>query len=711
MPTTISRRPAPRSRGARNAFRTAVAALASLAAFAAFAPAARADDEPAVRDLDASELIRLHDEAAFLLGTSGHAPAEGKPVSIDAERAGEMSLALTGFDVLHYRLDVTPSRTNRNISGTVTITLVVLGAGLTQIDLNSRVTIDAITVEGTPRTGWTQGGGALHIPICEAANCPPHAPGDTLEVAVTYHATPATLGFYYYVRNSYTFTEPFDSPYWYVCRDDPSDKATLDVYATVPDTNSCYSNGVLVDVTPAGAGKSTWHWQETHPIATYLVSIAVYKSWELHQTHGTVPILSAVFPEDSTKAKADFLNVPAMVGVFEGRWAPYPFDKVGQAFVTNFPAGGMEHQSMTTFNRSLVTGTRANEIVWAHELAHQWWGDWVTLATWPNIWLNEGFASYGEAEWMEDFYGPAAYASTISSQMTSALNMDANFRHPVYNPPTNQMFSQTIYKKGSLLLHMLRRILGDGPFFAGMQLYGSRFAYGNATSADFQTAMEDASGQDLDWYFNPWLYGQGLPTYQWSWTNQPLDGGSSNLAIFIRQVQVNSPLYRMPIELKVSRASLPDTTVFVWNEALPEQQIVVPMAGTAIAVTFDPRNSILKRVQEVVSADGGGEVADGGVPRIAVRAAPNPARGTVALTVARGAGSNVRETFGLRVYDAAGRFVRDLGDGARALASGESTVVRWDRRDARGARVAAGVYFVDVSLGPLHETRPVVLID
>ncbi|MEP7028027.1 MAG: M1 family aminopeptidase, partial [Candidatus Eisenbacteria bacterium] len=560
--------------------------------------------------------------------------------------------------------------------------------------------------------------GKLNVPICEGADCPPHAQGDQLTLAVDYSCFPTT-GFYHYGRNDYTLVEPDEAKNWWPCYDQPSDKATLDLYATVPDTNSCWSNGLLLGVTPATPGFSTWHWQETHPIATYLVSVAIAKYWQWTQSAAGLPIINVAFPEDSTKAKFDYANVPAMVTTFAGLWAPYPFDKYGQATVDPFGAGGMEHQTMTTLQRQLLRGDRRYEYVWAHELAHQWWGDWVTCVDFRDIWLNEGFATYGEAQWVENFYGPAKYDSTITAHMTSALNADANFRYAIYAPPVGYTFGTTIYKKGGVVLHMLRRILGDGPFYAGLSLYGSRYAYGTATSRDLQHAMEDASGQALDWFFDEWVFAAGIPTYQWSWQTipaaDPPSPGQSDVTVFVKQVQTLAPYYKMPIPLKITRAALADTFVTVANDAVAEQVFVVRVNGSPTGVVFDPKNSILKRTQPVTVDAGGPPVADGVAgAHLLLSAMPNPARGRVTLRGAwvlpdgtsAGAGpARVR----FRIFDAGGRLVRDLGEGGGPR--GEVSAVTWDRTDRRGARVAPGLYFAEVVAGARRDARPVVIVE
>lgn len=674
---------------------TATIALAS-------GPAAAAPS-PAPPDLPACDVVRLTEQARALFDEGKRdprGPARGLERAVPAAAEAE---SLHSYDALHYRLDVTLSRVSNLVSGTMTLDLAVVDPGITQVDLfDEGLSVLAARVNGVPRT-FSVAAGKLLVPVCEGGDCPPHGAGDPLQVAVDYTASPPSRGFYYYARNSYTFAEPYDGRYWWPCYDLPNDKATLDVYCTAPDTNVCVSNGVLVSVTPGPPGTNLYHWQETHPIATYLVAVTVGAFWQWTQMAGSLPILHNVFPEDSTKAKFDFANVPAMVSVFSARWGPYAFDKYGQVAVTPFGAGGMEHQSITTINRSWVRGDRALENGVAHELAHQWWGDMVTCVDFRDIWLNEGFASYGECEWREDFYGPAAYASYVQAQMSSALNSDNNLRYALYDPPPANLFGNTIYMKGSLVLHMLRRVLGDGAFFAGMQLYGQRFRYGTATSRDFQHAMEDASGQPLDWFFDEWVFDKGLPTYDWTWQSAPAAPGWRTVVVTIRQNQTNAPLFRMPIEFKVQRGGgLADTAVTVINSALALETLTFDVEGSVTNVVFDPRNSVYKRIsQSTVDAPAEPPAPGHG---IAMTVGPSPSRSIVrvAVRLASSAGASIE----VAIYDAAGRAVRTLGP---ARSGPGAARFEWDLRDRSGHRVAAGLYFVQARSGADHEERPIVV--
>jgi len=662
----------------------------------------------AIPDLPAPDVLRLTDEARWHSGEHklealGLNPARARtahPTSIQAD-------SVHSYNATHYRLDVTPSRTSNVISGTMTLDLLVVDPSATQIDLHDEgLNVTATRINGVART-FSVSAGKLLIPICEGANCPPHGVGDPLQVAVDYSASTVQIGYYYFARNSYTMAEPYDGRYWFPCYDLPFDKATLDVYATVPSTEKCTSNGVLLSVTPGAPGTNVYHWQETHPISTYLMAITVGDFWQLNQTSGSLPILECVYPEDSTKAKFDCANVPTMIPTFAARWGPYAFDKYGQIAVSPFPAGGMEHQSMTTINRIWITGTRQYETSMAHELAHQWWGDMVTLVDFRNIWLNEGFASYGECEWQEDFYGAPAYDTYITTQMSSALNSDNNLRYALYDPPEANLFGNTIYKKGSLVLHMLRRVLGDPAFFAGMQLYGQRFKYGNASTADFEKAMEDASGQTLDWYFNPWVYDKGLPTYQWGWTTfvSPINPDQNRVRVVVNQIQTNAPYFRMPIEFKLQRSARPDTFITVLDDAQASEAFVLTANGTVTNVVLDPHNSIYKRTQ-TMTLDAPAPAFPLASPSIALAASPNPAHASSRFTVQlRGP---VTEPVTLTVYDAAGRAVRTLGP---MRADGGAVAFDWDLCDRSGRRVTAGLYFARARSGTSYEDRSLVVLD
>jgi hypothetical protein len=667
--------------------------------FLAFlAPAARAATTPP--SLSASDVVRLSEEAMWETKSAERLEARvlGASFAVQAE-------SLHSYDARHYQLNVTPSRTANLISGTMTLDLRVVDPAIVNIDLfDTGLNVTAARVNGSART-FSVSSGMLLIPICQGIDCPAHGAGDSLQVAVDYSASPPA-GFYYYPRNSYTFAEPYDARYWMPCYDLPSDKATLDVYATVPDTNVCVSNGVLLSVTPGAPGTNVYHWQETHPLATYLMAITVAKFWQWTQTTPSgpvIPVLENVFPEDSTKAKFDFENIPTMIPTFAARFGPYAFDKYGQVAVTPFGAGGMEHQSLTTINRTWVRGDRALEGGMAHELTHQWWGDKVTCVDFRNIWLNEGFASYGECIWQGDFYGAVAYDQAVQSQMSAALNADNNIRYALYDPPEANLFGTTIYKKGSLVLHMLRRILGDShssPACSSTESASSTATLRRPISSrpwktrrDRRSTGTSTSGSTTR--ACPPTTGRGR-------RRRAANSGQTDIAVFVRQVQTNAPLFRMPIEFKVQRSALPDTFVTVTNHAVTEENLVFTVNGTVTNVVFDPRNSIYKSIQQITVGAPPFIPARG--PSIALSAAPNPARSSAVFTIELGASSKL--PLEVRLYDSAGRWIRTLGP-APATQRAEFT---WDIRDASGRRMAPGLYFAQAKVGANHEEKSIVVV-
>jgi hypothetical protein len=252
---------------------------------------------------------------------------------------------------------------------------------------------------------------------------------------------------------------------------------------------------------------------------------------------------------------------------------------------------------------------------------------------------------------------------------------------------------------------MLRRVLGNAAFFAGMQLYGQRFKYGTASTANFEQAMEDASGQTLDWYFNEWVYDKGLPTYQWGWqTFASLDPDQNLVRIVINQTQTNAPYFRMPVEFKVQRSARPDTFITVTNHAQASEAFTLTVNGSATNVVLDPRNSIYKRTQ-VITLDAPAPVPIAGVG-VSLAASPNPARSASRFQVQlRGA---VTEPVSLTIYDSGGRAVRVLGP---IRPQGAAIAFDWDLRDRVGRRVPAGLYFARARSGSSYEDRSVIVLE
>ena len=398
-----------------------------------------------------------------------------------------------------------------------------------------------------------------------------------------------------------TLSEPYYAYTWWPVKDgdqgvpgDNSDKATLDMTVTVPNNFSVASNGSLEEVTSLSGGRSRYHWSSDYPIATYLVSFAAtnYTRWSRDYVYpgGTMPVEFFIYPEnDSPQNRAGWEQVTDMMGVFRPLFGEYPFvdEKYG---LYNFPfGGGMEHQTMTGqsgFTQSLTS----------HELSHQWWGDNVTCKTWSDIWLNEGFATYGECLWEEFKTGspnPSAYFSAIQARKPSNVG-DTVYIPAFATSDVGRIFSSNAsYRKGAWVLHMLRHVVGDSTFFQILKDYRAAFEGSAATTDDFAASASSTYGEDLTWFFDEWVYDNGAPTYRFGWDSVNVEG-QDYLHLRIDQSQgLGYPtVFVMPVDIAVSTNG-PTQFHTVWNDER-SQHIVIPIASAPTAVNFDPSQWILR---------------------------------------------------------------------------------------------------------------------
>ncbi len=582
------------------------------------------------------------------------------------------------FDAIHYDIFVDVPYTSGDFSGRLRLTAVAEQAGLNQIELHMmHLTADSVKNDsGFPLT-YVRGDSTLTI------NLPVSYPqGDTFAVSVFYHDIAQQRGFYYYPRNSYTMAEPYDARWWFPCFDEPWDKATANISCRVPTGIDVASNGTLTAIDSSG-GYSTFRYRVRQPITTYLICLGVgdYTTWVVDVPDGlgdSIPCTYFVYPEDSAAAAYDFATVPVMMAAFNNYFGPYPFDSYGMVAVQPFQYGGMEHQTMTTINRSWINGNRASEFGIAHELAHQWWGDLVTMSDFRHIWLNEGFATYAEALYAEYVRGRPAYDSRIQSYISTYFYYDEHVgRFPLFDP--DYYFNLAEYVKGALVLHMLRGVVGEDHFFASLLHYADLYAYGNASTEDFRDAVEAVSGIDLDYFFQEWIYEQGYPEYDYSFQAYP-DSLGWRLMVSIMQTQTNSTIFSMPIQLLVEGNST-DTLVTVFNTQQFETfRIDLPFEPTGLV--FDPGNWIVKHARQESSVGGGGIMPE----LISLgRNYPNPFNGSTSF------GVHIPETgeTDLAVFDIGGRLTKSLFAGV--LPPGNYSF-SWDGTDDGGRPVASGIY-------------------
>jgi aminopeptidase N len=343
--------------------------------------------------------------------------------------------------------------------------------------------------------------------------------GQSFATTVKYHgspeprstkAIPIAVGWIGTGDGSYVLNEPEGASTWYPTNDHPSDKASYTFHVTVPDGVTAVANGDLVSQVSTGDGHTTWTYDEKAPMASYLTQLAI-GDYEVTTAPGPggVTIRNVFASQLANDAAIDFSRTPDMLQLFASDFGPYPFDVYGALVVNDRTQFALETQTLSIFDPSFVDGSTQGDVVAAHELAHQWFGDNVTPASWKDVWLNEGFATYAEWLWTEHVDGtPVATTAqhvhdSVNERADTALTGDPGVEH-LFDPAA-------VYERGALTLQALRLTVGDDAFFTTLRTYASRFAGKNVTTADFVAVANEVSRQNLDGLFEQWLYRAALP--------------------------------------------------------------------------------------------------------------------------------------------------------------------------------------------------------
>lgn len=526
----------------------------------------------------------------------GHAKAAAarrmQAIVPPTEWDGRRPLGAEDTDVLHYHLDIEIVPAARSISGSNTMTVESRTAGLTvfYFRLHTALTIGAVSVDGGP-AAWSR----LDEAVLEVTLPRPYALGEAFVLRVDYGGVPISGTGYLHISSTRVFTisEPWFAYLWWPCKDDLGDKTTADLWFTVPNTMTVASNGLLQGVDDVGGGRQRYRWKTEYPTADYLYCIggATYNTFDAVWNWGglTMPLQFFIFPGSDTPANRNaWLKTVDMLTVFSNLFGVYPFinEKYGIYQFSNVWFGGMEHQTMTGqmgFDESTT----------AHEAAHQWWGDHVTCATWHDIWLNEGFATYSEALWYENRPGsPGASALHLHMANRRPSNVDGTVYCYEITSPDRIFNYNWSYLKAAWVLHMLRHVIGDTAFFDFLEVYRAAFGGGAATTDQFQDLLETFLDRDMDWFFTPWVYQPGAPRYRVAWQEHVLDG-RAYVELYVRQGQTFlHPIFTMPVDIAVTGPTGTHTHV-VRNDAREEHLLFEVDAPGVSNVVFDPTPWIL----------------------------------------------------------------------------------------------------------------------
>ncbi len=357
----------------------------------------------------------------------------------------------------------------------------------------------------------------------------PLTPADTLEVSVFYHGTPKVEsggwgGFHFSGSNlAYNLGIALvDVPHnygraWFPCIDNFTERASFDFYITVNDPLIAVCNGSLTGVYPQGSNTSMFHWKLEIPVPAYLASVAVSSYSCVQSTYqgmaGNIPVSLYVRPADTAKAKNSFININSVLSTFEQRFGPYRWNRVGYV---STPLGAMEHAANIAYPQSCIDGTLAWEWLYAHELSHMWFGDFVTCHSAGDMWINEGWAVFCEGIFKEGVYGYPAYKDYVRAKQRDVLlnthHTDGGF-YSLYNIPQNLTYGSTVYDKGGLVVNTLRGYLGDSLFFTAVQHYLDSFACRDISSQQMRDLFSGLSGIDLTEFFETWVFQPGFPHF------------------------------------------------------------------------------------------------------------------------------------------------------------------------------------------------------
>jgi aminopeptidase N len=426
-----------------------------------------------------------------------------------------------GYDVQNYEISLDIDPANGRIVGSEAVTakaqedLVSFYLDLIGLD------VSGVQVDGTSAAIDRSG---QELKITPAASV---TSGAQFTVTVSYSGVPTGLqsklfamGWQTVGGGSFTMDEPQGAATWFAANDTPADKATYTFHLTVPDGYTAAANGVLMNTETTGTGQ-TFTWRMDRPMASYLAAVDVGKfTVDSSTSSGGVPIRNYFATDIASVARTTFSQTGEMIDYFVSLFGPYPFAAYGVAVPDGSTDGAaMENQTLSLFGRDVVEymnrrGTDPIErpTFISHELAHQWFGDSVTIETWNDIWLNEGFATYCSWLWLEHDQGEQVFNAQVQDAQQA---MSHSVGPPPGDPGAGNLFGDTVYLRGALTLEALRLTVGDQSFFATLRAWADRYKYSNVTTADFIALCKEEAPQVpatlLDSLFDSWLYQPQLP--------------------------------------------------------------------------------------------------------------------------------------------------------------------------------------------------------
>ncbi len=520
-----------------------------------------------------------------------------------------------GVDVVHYAFRLTLSDDTDVIEGETTVEFRVTQDGFPTLTLDLAqpkpaapdrgMAVTAVTEAGVP-VKFEHAGDRLAIRLEPAGRA-----GERRTLVVRYRGIPATglliAPNKHGERTFFSDNWPIKARQWLPTIDHPYDKATSEMVVNAPAHYQVVSNGLLIEETDLGNGRRLSHWRQSVPIATWLNVLGVARFAVDHRPAWRgIPIETWVYRQDRDNGFAVFAEpTVAVLDFLSDRVGPYPYERLGNV-QANGVRGGMEAATSIFYGDNSANAPRSmrwrNVII--HEIAHQWFGNSVTESDWDHVWLSEGFATYFTHLFIEHASGRDDFVAGLVRDRKWIREFDQkspNYRiiHDNLRDMTKVLNPGGTYLKGGWTLHMLRGVIGDAAFWTGIRDYYRRYRDSNATTADFRRTMEQASGQELAWFFDQWLTRGGFLKLRARWS---YDADAKQLCLDVEQLQPGPP-FRMPIELGIELENEPRPRIERIELRTQRETLTVSLDRQPKSVTLDPRTYALMD-SEITRADG-----------------------------------------------------------------------------------------------------------
>ncbi len=501
---------------------------------------------------------------------------------------------LDEVDVQHYRFSLTLSEETDQIQGSALLSIRFL-KDLPEFYLDlagpqgGRGMTVARVLENEMPAPFRQEGERLHITPND-----PLAAGEIHEFRIDYAGTPADgLIISENQAGQRTFfgdNWPNRAHHWLPTVDHPSDKATVEFIITAPDHYQVVGNGLQIEETILDAETKLTHWKETAPLPTKVMVIgAAPFAVQYVGKVQNIPVTSWVFLKDRTNGFYDYAQATYVLNYFIEKIGPYPYDKLANV-QSKTRYGGMENAGCIFYAESSVTGRRDNEDLIAHEVAHQWFGNSASEGNWFDIWLSEGFATYLADLYWEHRYGRDAFVARLQNERATVLAYARRNAAPVIDTTVtdyNRLLTPNAYQKGAWVLHMLRRRLGDEPFWESLRSYYQRYKRSNAVTADFRKVVEDVTGRELEDFFHQWLRRPGHPKINVTWRYE--DG---KVAIALTQNQPQGP-FQFPLDIALLDEAGQTLAVKTFVVEREQHTFEIPINSPPAGLQLDPDTWLL----------------------------------------------------------------------------------------------------------------------